>query len=158
MPAVQSSLEYLQKLELYDEEKPYWCFQQPHDGFDPNEQRLDNLEFEQYPGITIRDIRECKTDAHIDDCGFQVLSHESRITRFEKASDFKEYKAETEWLLKRDMNAVYVNTYDWRLRKNIPFHRQVMDLNDPLVAEGPARGVHNGKSGRELKIDRHQRD
>jgi hypothetical protein len=151
MPAVQSSLEYLQKLELYEREKPYWCFQQPHEGFDPDKQRLDNLEFEQRPGISIQDIRESETDPRIDVCGFQVLSHQSRFAHFEKPSDFTEYKAETEWLLRRDMNAVYVNTYDWRLRKNIPFHRREMDLNDPLVAEGPARGVHNGQSSPRLR-------
>jgi hypothetical protein len=153
MPAVESSLEYLRNLPLYEEEKPYWCFKQPEEGFDPNKQRLDNLEFEHYPGIHIQDIRECKADAHIDDCGFQVLSHKSRFDRFDKASDFQEYKAETEWLLRRHMNAVYVKTYDWRLRKNVLFHRQEMDLNDPLVAEGPARGVHNGKPGPSSRYD-----
>lgn len=144
MPAVESTLEYLQKLELYEEEKPYWEFQQPHDDFDPNKQRLNNLEFEERSGISILDIRESRADANIEDCGFQVLSHKSRISHFEKASDFDEYKAETEWLLRRDMNAVYTKTYDWRLRKNVPFVRQQMDLNNPLDAEGPARGVHNG--------------
>ena len=145
MPAVKSTLEYLQKLELYEEEKPYWEFQQPHKDFDPNEQRLNNLEFEERSEILILDIRESKLDADLDECGFQVLSHSSRFTHFETISDIEEYKRETEWLLKRDMNAVYVKTYDLRLRKNVPFQRQVMDLNNPLDAEGPARGVHNGK-------------
>ena len=146
MPAVLSSLEYLQKLELYQQVKPYWEFKEPSANFDPNRQRLDNLEFEQRQGISILDIREHKPDAHIDECGFQVLSHKSRFTHFEKASEFEEYKRETEWLLKRDMNAVYAKTYDLRLRKNISFHRETMDLNNPLEAEGPARGVHNGGS------------
>jgi hypothetical protein len=144
MPVVESSLEYLQKLKLYEEEKPYWEFKQPRNGLDPNVHRLDNLEFEQRQGISILDIRESKPDAHVEECGFQVLSHESSFTKFEKASDFKEYNAETEWLLKRNMNAVYAKTYDWRLRKNVTFYRDTMDVNNPLEAEGPARGVHNG--------------
>ena len=45
MPSVQTSIEYLQKLALYEEEKPYWCFLPPSEDFDPDVQRVDNLEF-----------------------------------------------------------------------------------------------------------------
>jgi hypothetical protein len=53
MPAIETSLEYLQRLPLYETEKPYWCFLPPHEGFDPDAQRVDNLEFEHYSDITI---------------------------------------------------------------------------------------------------------
>jgi len=36
-----------------------------------------------------------------------------------------------------------VKCYELRLRKNVLFQRAQLDLNDPLLVEGPARGVHN---------------
>jgi len=145
MPAVEASLEYLQRLPLYKTEKPYWCFLPPHEGFDPDAQRVDNLEFEHYSDITIQDIRELETPAQIGECGFQVLSHQSEFSYFGKPDDVEQYRIETENLLKQEMGAVHVKCYDSRLRKNVPFFRTVLDLNDPLLTEGPARGVHNGR-------------
>ena len=73
MPDVQATIEYLQRLPLYEEEKPYWCFLPPHEGFDPDEQRVDNLEWEDHSDITIKDIRENRSQFRIDDCGFEVF-------------------------------------------------------------------------------------
>ena len=145
MPAVKTSLEYLQKLPLYEEEKPYYCLLSPDDkSIDPSEQRLDNLEFEEHKNVTIRDIRELTSGASIEDCGFQVLSHSSKISQFNSATDIDDYRRETEALLKEELKAEYVHCYDSRLRKNLPFQHTHIDLNDPLIVEGPARGVHNG--------------
>jgi len=143
MPSVQATLEYLQRLPLYDEEKPYWCFLQPHEGFDPDTQRVDNLEFEDHSNIKIGDIRELDEPVKIDDCGFEVLEHHSKFTRFDEANQVEQYRLETEELLKERLGAIHVKCYDHRLRKNIPHQRTEFDLNDPLLREGPARGVHN---------------
>jgi len=145
MPAVQASIEYLQKLPLYETEKPFWCFLPPRDGFDPDKQRVDNLEWEDHSNITIQDIRETKGHFKIDECGFEVLDHRSDVSDFKSAADVARYKAETEKLLKHKMQAVYVNCYDSRLRENVTFQRTQLDLNDPLLKEGPARGAHNGE-------------
>jgi hypothetical protein len=150
MPAVQASIEYLQKLALYDEEKPYWCFLPPSEDFDPDAQRVDNLEFEDYPDIQIEDIRELSEAPKIDDSGFEVLSHQSKFSSFDQAEDVFQYVSETEELLREQMNAVYVKCYDSRLRKNVAFQRTQLDLKDPLLTEGPARGAHNGKLIRHL--------
>ena len=147
MPAVQASIEYLQKLPLYEKEKPFWCFLPPRDGFDPDKQRVDNLEWEDHSDIMIRDIRENKSQFKVDECGFEVVDHRSQISSFRLAVDISRYKAETEQLLKDKMQAIYVNCYDSRLRENVTFQRTQLDLNDPLLKEGPARGVHNGKFG-----------
>lgn len=144
MPDIQATLEYLQNLPLYKKEKPYWCFLPPQDGFDPDKQRVDNLEWEDHSNITIQDIRDNMSHFKIDDCGFEVLEHSSGISRFESPADVAHYKAETEVLLRNRMQAIYVNCYDSRLRENVTFHRTELNLNDPLVKEGPARGVHNG--------------
>lgn len=143
MPSVQANIEYLQKLSLYDKEKPYWCFLPPSESFDPDAQRVDNLEFEDYPDIQIEDIRELNEPPKIDDSGFEVLSHQSKFSKFDRADDVFQYVSETEELLRERMDAVYVKCYDSRLRKNAMFQRTQLDLNDPLLTEGPARGAHN---------------
>jgi len=145
MPAVKASIEYLQKLPLYEKEKPFWCFLPPRDGFDPDKQRVDNLEWEDHPDILIQDIRDRKSQFKIDDCGFEVLNHRSDISNFKSALDVTRYKVETEQLLQDEMQAVYVHCYDSRLRENVTFQRTQLDLNDPLLKEGPARGAHNGQ-------------
>lgn len=148
MPSVQATIEYLQNLPLYEQEKPYWCFLPPSDDFDPDTQRVDNLEFEEHPNIPIQDIRELDVAPRIDDYGFEVLNHESRFMRFDDADAADQvikYKSETEELLKERLGAEYAICYDHRLRKNVPYSRKQYDLNDPLLREGPAQGVHNGE-------------
>jgi hypothetical protein len=146
MPDVVSSIEYLQKLPLYDTEKPYWCLLTPREGFDPDKHRLDNLEFENRPGLTITDIRDAREEYTLESCGFQVLSHESKTVQFETVDDVETYKRETEELLKAQLGATFVVCYELRNRKNIHIDRQVFNILDPLLVEGPARGAHNGKS------------
>ncbi|RDW56346.1 hypothetical protein BP5796_13251 [Coleophoma crateriformis] len=119
MPTLTSSIEYLQGLPLYDVEKPYWCMLTPREGFDPDKQRLDNLEFETRHGITITDIREADEKPTLA------------------------YKTETEEMLRSSMGASFVRTYEFRARKNIPISRPKMNIADPLLYEGPARGAHN---------------
>jgi len=143
MPSVKASLEYLQRLPLYEKEKPYWCFLPPHEGFDPDMERVDNLEFEEHSDITIQDIRELENKPHIQDSGYQVFEHTSKFSHFERPEDVEQYKAETEDFLKDALGAVYAKCYDQVLRKNVVFQRSQLDLGDPLHTEGPARGVHN---------------
>ncbi|KAH7416709.1 hypothetical protein BKA64DRAFT_701491 [Cadophora sp. MPI-SDFR-AT-0126] len=143
MPQVHATLEYLQQLALYDIEKPYWCFLAPREGFDPDVQRVDNLEFEDRQNIAIQDIREADKRFDLNDCGFQIISHQSKFSRFLQATDVQGYRVETEQLLKDTLGAVYAKCYDTVLRKNVAFRRDKLDLADPLHTEGPARGVHN---------------
>lgn len=144
MPAVLATLDYLQNLPLYEDVKPYCGFRPPQDGFDPDVDRFDNLEFEERSNIPIENIRELDRNFLIDDCGFEVISHQSNVVQFDEPAHVKKYKAETEQLLEDAHQAVYVKCYDFVHRKNIPFQRDTMDLNDPTRLEGPAKGVHNG--------------
>ncbi|KAL5323981.1 hypothetical protein ACEPPN_008524 [Leptodophora sp. 'Broadleaf-Isolate-01'] len=143
MPPVRASLEYLQKLPLYEYEKPYWCFLPPKEGYDPDHQRVDNLEFENHSDIIIQDIRDRKTKARIGECGFEVFDHKSKFSAFPTAEDVIQYREETEMLLKEKLGAEFVQCYDSRLRENVLFQRRQLDLNDLTLTEGPARGVHN---------------
>ncbi|MCJ1435136.1 hypothetical protein MMC27_004506 [Xylographa pallens] len=144
MPAVQATIEYLEDSPLYETEKPYWCLLPPHEGFDPDKHRVDNLEFELRPDITISDIRDAKEDLTLETSGFQVLSHHSACSALPKTvEDVCAYKNETEIMLQNYLNATFVKCYELRARKNVSFQREQFDINDPLLVEGPARGAHN---------------
>lgn len=135
---------YLQDLPLYKTEKPYWCLLPPHEGFDPDTTRVDNLEFETRSEIPIKDIRPFVSKVRLDDYGFQVLSHTTDFTSFATKASIDGYKRETEHLLQETFQACCVKTYDLILRKNVVFVREELDLLDPFHTEGPARGAHNG--------------
>jgi len=143
---------YLQNLKLYETVKPYWCFLPPREGFDPDEERVDNLEFEGH-SVAITDIRGLKGDVSLETYGFQVLSHNTEVSSFTSADAVEAYKRETERLLVEALGATHVKCYDLRLRKNIMFQRTEFDLNNPLHTEGPARGAHNGESRLVVKSD-----
>jgi hypothetical protein len=144
MSDVVTSIEYLQNLPLYQTEKPYYCLLAPHEGFDPNAQRLDNLEFEVFPNIRVTDIRDSIDEFSLEKCGFEVFSHHSDGLEFNTAEDVHAYKQETEAMLRDKLGAEFVKCYEVRTRKNIPLPRSVFDYNDPLLVEGPAKGAHSG--------------
>jgi hypothetical protein len=123
--------------------KPYWVSLPPREGFDPDKQRLDNLEFE-YRMVHIQDIRGLSKYPQIDVNGFEVLNHTTKIAHFTTVEDVNRYKSETEELLRISLGAVYVKCYNTSLRKNITFNRTEYELSDPLHTEGPVRGAHNG--------------
>jgi hypothetical protein len=155
MPDIQASIEYLQKLKLYETEKPYYCLLAPHEGFDPDAQRLDNLEYEVHQNITITDMRKSLNEISIEECGFQVLNHNSKSLNLSTREECEAYRQETEDLLRREFAAVYVKCYEVRKRENIPIQRSQMDYNDPLLIEGPAKGAHNGRQSRDRWYRRH---
>lgn len=144
MPDVQTSIEYLQKLPLYETEKPYYCLLAPHEGFDPDAQRLDNLEFEVHENICVKDMRGKVHEFKLEECGFEVISHEMNRSEFNTPGDIEAYRHETQEMLRSFLGAEFVKTYEVRMRKNMPFPRSQIDYNDPLLVEGPARGAHSG--------------
>lgn len=141
MPALHTTIEYLQKLALYEHEKPYVRLLSPDTI--PDQVPLNNLEFE-YRNVVIEDIRELDVRPKVDVCGFEVLEHESQFLKFDHKDDVARYVSETEEMLKAVMGGVYVKCYNTVLRQNIDHKRSQVDLNDPLLREGPARGAHNG--------------
>lgn len=143
MPDVKASIEYLQKLPLYETEKPYYALLAPKEGYDPDAKRLDNLEYEVHDNITIADVRGLQPT--LGDFGFEVLHHESEHLGLETREECEEYRRETEEMLRERLGAVFVKCYEVRKRENIPIVRDVMDYNDPLLIEGPAKGAHNGR-------------
>ena len=143
MSAVRTSIDFLAKLPLYDNEKPYLFLPGKDQGLDPDKIRLDNLEFERHGDILVKNMRD-EASLDIDQCGFEYRTHNSEYERFGTSSDIDNYKKETQGLLKERFGAVKVTTYEARLRKNQKFDRREFDIYDPLLVEGPAKGAHNG--------------
>jgi len=143
MPDIQANLEFLANLPLYETEKPYLALVPPRPDFDPDTERMDNLEWETHTDITITDIRGQIDILTIDKCGFQVMQHSTGVKEFDGVKDLRAYREETEALLRDTLQASYVLCYDLKLRKNAAFQREVIDLNDPFLVEGPAKGAHN---------------
>jgi hypothetical protein len=143
MPANLAEIEFLADLPIYHVEKPYLCLLSPDQKIDPDQVRLDNLEFEKHSNIKVEDIRN-HPELRIEDCGFEYIQHKSAISEFSSAADVDAYERETEGLLRDRFAAVKVLTYELRLRKNQEFRRKQFDLNEKLLLEGPAKGAHNG--------------
>jgi hypothetical protein len=144
MPSVQSSLDFLARLALYETEKPYILLPLKGQGLDPDEERLDNLEFETHDGIVMKDIRE-NSRIKVDSYGFEYYRHTTSVHGFDTTEDVDAYQVETEQLLRERFSALYVLTYDVRLRRNERFDRREVDYLDKLLVEGPAKGAHVGE-------------
>ncbi|KAI9881843.1 MAG: hypothetical protein M1823_006445, partial [Watsoniomyces obsoletus] len=138
MPEVEASLEFLARLPLYETEKPYLMLPQKGSGLDPDDTRLDNLEFERHDHVIIKDMRG-EDYVSIDSCGFEVYRHSSCFSSFNSVEDINAYKSETESVLRKRFMAAHVVTYDSRLRRNEDFGRREIDLTDKLIVEGPAK-------------------
>jgi len=143
MPDVIANIEHLANLPLYNVEKPYLCLLPAREGFNPDTQRVDNLEFEFHSEIRITDIRGREDEFNLRTSGFQVVNNDSKLLKFESVDDVNAYKRETEKLLCEQLGGVHSVCYELRTRKNVPIRRNQFDINDPLLVEGPARGAHN---------------
>lgn len=144
MPAVQATLEFLAKIPLYDTEKPYLYLPGKDEKLDPDQTRLDNMEYELHPDILIKDIRE-QPSLTLDKCGFEYVTHPFPCESLETRQEISKYCSEMERLLAERFQAERVVTYEHRLRKNELVRRTEFDVYDPLLVEGPAKGAHNGK-------------
>ena len=144
MPNIVADIEYLKDLPLYKSVKPYYQLYSPNAPLPPGAKQH-NLEHELHRNILVTDIRDCAEKPVIDVSGFEVLNHNSDILEFNAPVDVEDYKQETERLLMEELDAEFVHCYELKRRKNIQFERNQIDVNDPLLVEGPARGAHNGQ-------------
>ena len=113
MSYVETNLEYLARIPLYDDEKPFLALTRLEDGRDPDQERLANLFYETH-AVKITDIRSCG-DFRIDEAGFQVLKHPSSVRSLKDIPGMQSYKTETEQLLTGFFKAVRVVCWDFRV-------------------------------------------
>ncbi|KAH8601748.1 hypothetical protein B0O99DRAFT_607358 [Bisporella sp. PMI_857] len=160
MPSITAEVSFLADIPLYEEEKPYLVLLSPENELDSSIPRS-NLQYENHD-VSIEDIRQNLGQYNIANCGFQVLQHQSKVS-FSNAleenslSTVDAYKRETEQLLAASLDATHVVCYDFKLRENRHIERTIIDLESPLLIEGPAIGAHNdvtARSGPEM-IRRH---
>ncbi len=143
MPNVEAKMDFLARIPLYQTEKPYVFLPLKSLGLDPDEIRLDNLEFESHEHIAIQDMRKIP-ELSVDSYGFEYHSHETKYQKFDTPADIDAYRSETEELLRKRFSAACVLTFEVRLRRNEEFGRREFDIDDKLMVEGPAKGAHVG--------------
>ncbi|KAF5512393.1 Aspirochlorine biosynthesis protein N [Colletotrichum aenigma] len=147
---VDAELDYLRRLPLYQQEKPFQLFVPIHER--DQDARSTNLEFEKRTQ-TFVDIRDQVNDFSLDSHGFQVETSPSRLNAqsFGDQSLIKnEYLPEVENLLKLVGNSndrVFI--FDWRLRDaGAPREREdnELDMNDLATWLRPSPTVHVDQS------------
>ena len=136
MSCVETSIEYLAKIPLYDYEKPFLALTRLEDGHDPDKERLSNLAYETHT-VRITDIRSCH-HFQIDEAGFEVLKHPKSIENLNDIQGMHNYKLETEQLLTSFFKAVKVICWDFRVCSAVPAliftHFSLLDSAKCLVA------------------------
>lgn len=117
---VNSQVNYLKKLPLYQREKPFQLFV-PIDP-DAPDQRATNLEFESNER-TFHDIRDRIHDCSLDTHGFQLLDHPTKLdlpSFQDRATVESRYFPEVEQILKNiegGYDRIFI--FDWRVRHTI---------------------------------------
>ncbi|KAK5049941.1 hypothetical protein LTR84_004060 [Exophiala bonariae] len=134
MEPVTAPLAFLSRLPLYTYQKPYIVIPPKGSGEKPAEQRrLENLEFSQVP-VIINDMRMRK-ESSLSVNGFQKFDHPFGPFDLDEASVLA-YRGQTESILREILDA---EAY----RRNSPLEVLELDVNDPLLVEGPPTGVHD---------------
>ncbi|KAH9212213.1 methyltransferase CmcJ [Leptodontidium sp. 2 PMI_412] len=146
---VTASLNYLQKLDIYQHEKPFEIMMDiPSDA---KNQRQHNTKFEAREQ-TIRDIRELKYQFTLDKHGFMVREFRStldRLGRIDGTMVEGVYKPEVESLIREQVSDVdQVFFFEWRLRSGDIHIKEGdrIDLNDLSNWVEPAGVVHVDQS------------
>jgi len=144
MPDLRTSIVHLADLELYKTEKPYLVINSINDRDD--DVATDNLAFETYEDIVVRDVRGLVGGFSLESSGFAFMQHASSLLRIETWTDIRSYQKETEEFLTRHFDAAAVYCYDLKIRKNrerLESEVHVKDLRDWTVPERPALAAHN---------------
>lgn len=113
MGEVQTNLEFLIDLPLYQTEKPYMIQPSVEDKLDPSDPKLHNIEWELRP-VVVRDIRG-SIPLPIETTGFSMINHISQKTSFANVFGKEEYRQETAQCLKKMLGAEAVQCYDCRV-------------------------------------------
>lgn len=111
---VQSTMWYLERLPLYDTEKPYTIRYEPEDGIPQT-----NFKKVELP-MTVRSMRESGAGPfRLSECGFQRMQLKSRLApeEFWDNNKIQEvYIQEVKDALKNELGAKYVHVLDYAVR------------------------------------------
>lgn len=116
-----ATLRYLSDLPRYESEKPYELWLSAEDLAEANVPST-NCEFEERPGINIRDVRTSTAKFAFDTTGFKfvldplTLDHHSPESLWKQDASLKEYLEHIIALVKREFGAEKVICFDWRVQ------------------------------------------
>lgn len=110
-PTIKSSMFYLDRDQIYDNEKPYSMRYQPLDGTPQS-----NFIKSEHP-ITVRSMRERDAGPfHLDECGFQLIPLKSQL-KYDEYWDNEKiqqiYVQEVKDALKTELHAKFVHVLDY---------------------------------------------
>ncbi|KAI0191097.1 hypothetical protein F4808DRAFT_444098 [Astrocystis sublimbata] len=156
-------ISFLRNSSLYETEKPYLVLLPlSQDANVDKSIPRSNLLYEDQ-NVDIEDVRGLEEHYRLEECGFQYMRHNTSITSLlglkgdgPTISDVEAYKSEVEVFLKEFLQATHVVCYDFRIRENVVYDREDIDLRNPLLREGPAVGAHTdvtARSGPEMIIN-----
>lgn len=112
---VQTTLEFLKDLPLYEKEQPYFIVPRPDFSGDPC--KLRNIEWESQ-AVTIHDARKAQVlNLGMETTGFQTIQHVASHLKFQTPDDKRAYCVEIETCLKKLLNAEQVICYDCRVSR-----------------------------------------
>jgi hypothetical protein len=106
------SLKFLERLPKYEHEKPFFASVAAEVGF--QEDIHTNLNLKEI-GVPITDIRPKIQTFKLQDCGFEVIPHESTNLDFQTEQDTIAYTKETAAWLKRHFDAEHVVCWDFKV-------------------------------------------
>lgn len=132
--AMLTTVKFLKELPKYEQEQPYELY-----GFPVREAgRITNCEFEYVHDLKVASARLNMYDFKLEDCGFQYVKHESKISltaeNFEMAGNQSKvvlsYLEETIDLVKQQTSASQVICFDWRFRRNSPSTTETVPVDE----------------------------
>lgn len=111
-------MEFIQDLELYDSEKPYYMVQGEEDGVP--EGAKTNIHLETKSNVLVYDIRGQESALNLEDDGFMYFENETKIgTRFEEATVAEDILELVDWLQEK-LGAEKALCYDYRVNFPMP--------------------------------------
>ncbi|KAM5361676.1 hypothetical protein ACJZ2D_012953 [Fusarium nematophilum] len=140
---IQTTIDFIADLPLYDEEKPYLLHPSASAKVDVDQIKTTNVEWNK-TGVTVRSMRN-KPDISLEKNGFCHVQHESKYLPGPGmgADAVANYRRETEDLMRSLFNAEFVHCYDYRIRRNSPMTLESYDPDDPMLVEQVAIGAHD---------------
>ena len=160
MPNVKAGIDFLADIDLYNQEKPFAALASPGT-VTVGEDQLHNLRWETHNNIDITDIRGNEDQYLLDHCGFQIVKYPGQKATYVTTGELEQYKRGTAKLLSGLLEATQVYCYEAKvsrlkdrmramidylqMRENVEHQRKTLDLDDPFLFEGPAKGVHIGQ-------------
>ncbi|KAM5350376.1 hypothetical protein ACJ41O_006881 [Fusarium nematophilum] len=128
---IQTTIDFIADLPLYDEEKPYLLHPSASAKVDVDQIKTTNVEWNK-TGVTVRSMRN-KPDISLEKNGFCHVQHESKYLPGPGmgADAVANYRRETEDLMRSLFNAEFVHCYDYRLLKEILNEEQLARFFQP---------------------------